>query len=163
LEEHWEILFIRYLNHHFPPIRLKSVEDLNMLSARSILEIADRLNDELLPYLVALTKKANKESDLFQKLMGNHEEVNRKLVDSFFERYMAIALEKTRMEDNLLLRYLPPDSFQDLAFLQSRERFFKAQRIEHINEFLDSHFHLKKEFGPGEQDEAWNYFWGALL
>jgi hypothetical protein len=144
-----------------PPIR--ETKDLALLSSRQMLELADQTPQELLPLLVRFLKESRGGLRLFEKLMGEHEEENRELVDRFFARYFQLVMEPTEMDDNPLLLYLDPEMFHDLALVQTRETFFKRQSILHINEFLAAHFHHARSFAPGEQDLAWNFFFSELL
>ena len=144
-----------------PPIH--EPRDLALLNTRSLLELADKLPNPLLPIFVRFLKESRGGSGLFEKLMGEHEEENRELVDRFFGRYMGMVMEPNAGDDNPLLLYLDPEMFHDLAFIQTRETFFKRQTIAHINEFLALHFEFDQAFGPGEQDRAWNFFFGELL
>lgn len=144
-----------------PPIR--SVQDLIALDSATLLSLADKLPGELLPLLVRTLKESQEGNVLFQKLMGDHDEDNRELVDRFFYRYMNLVVEDPLEEYNPLIHYLDPEMFRDIALIQSRELFFKRQSIVHINEFLSLHFQLDEEFQPGQQDEAWAFFFGELL
>lgn len=144
-----------------PPIR--SPQDLALLSSRQLLELIDKLPPELLPLVVRFLKEARGGIRLFEKLMGDHEEENRQLVDRFFQRYFELVMEPSAIDENPLLAYIDPGMFHDLAFIQTREAFFKRQQIVHINEFLAIHFEMDKPFGPGEQDLAWDFFFGELL
>jgi len=149
------------LNGGNPPLREPS--DLALLSTRQLLELGDRCPTELLPLFVRFLKESRGGPRLFDKLMGEHEEENRILVDRFFSRYMELVMEPAEVDFNPLAMYLLPEMFHDLALIQTREPFFKRQTIVHINEFLMLHFELNEGFAPGEQDQAWNFFFGELL
>jgi hypothetical protein len=64
---------------------------------------------------------------------------------------------------NPLEVYLPAHTFDDLAFVQSRQAFFLRQTIDTINEYLDGVFKRRHTFGPGEQQLAWEYFWEKVM
>ncbi len=149
------------LNGGNPPIH--NPQDLALLSSRQLLELVDRLPPELLPLLVRFLKESRGGVRLFEKLMGDHEEENRALVDRFFQRYFELVMEPSVQEENPLLAYIDPAMFHDLVFIQTREAFFKRQQIVHINEFLAIHFELDRPYLPGEQDKAWEFFFGELL
>ena len=144
-----------------PPIR--EPRDLALLSSKQILTLIDLTPPELLPLVVRFLKESRGGERLFEKLMGEHEEENRELVDKFFGRYFAMVMEPTSPEENPLLCYIDPEMFHDLAFIQTRESFFKRQSIADINEFLGIHFNLDQQFVAGEQDKAWNFFFNELL
>jgi len=144
-----------------PP--LHSPSDLALLSSRQLLELIEATPPELLPILVRFLKESRGGVRLFEKLMGDHEEDNRELVDRFFSRYYSIVTETGAAEENPLLSYMDPAMFHDLAVIQSRELFFKRQSIAHINEFLAVHMDLPRTFEVGEQDQAWEYFFRELL
>jgi len=144
-----------------PPIH--ETKDLALLSSRQLLELADQTPPELLPLLVRFLKESRGGLRLFEKLMGEHEEENRELVDRFFSRYFQLVMEPSEIEENPLLLYLDPEMFHDLALVQTREGFFKRQSIACINEFLAAHFNHANPFAPGEQDLAWNFFFSELL
>ncbi|MEO6097038.1 MAG: hypothetical protein ABIW76_15700, partial [Fibrobacteria bacterium] len=59
--------------------------------------------------------------------------------------------------------YMPTHTFDDLAFIQSRQAFFLRQTIDIINEYLNNAFRRKHGFGPGEQQLAWEYFWEKVM
>ena len=152
---------LNQLNGGDPPIR--DLQDLARLSSRQLLQLVDMTPQELLPLVVRFLKDSHGGVRLFEKLMGEHEEENRELVDRFFSRYFTLVMEPENQEENPLLFYLDPEMFHDLAFIQTREDFFKRQTILHINEFLATHFNLEKPFAPGEQDQAWSFFFTELL
>jgi hypothetical protein len=64
---------------------------------------------------------------------------------------------------NPLLAYLPPECFDDLAFIQSRQSFFLRQTIDTINEFLKTACQCPVTFDPGKQEDAWKWFWNHVL
>ena len=132
-------------------------EALAALPADEILRLADLLPDGFLPALVGMLKGGGQ--GVFEKLLGDHDEVNREASDRFFKRYMEMVLEPAELgEFNPLDAWLPPEMCQDLAFLASRQAFFLRQEIVHINAWLDAHFGLGP-FDPGAQEEAWNALW----
>jgi len=164
-EEDLEALLVALLNRLHPGMRpLRNVDDLLASPSANLLDMAQVLPDEVFLLYVQVLKR-HRRAGLFDKLMGEHEELNRGRVDAFFKRYMDLVLDPASqdVDFNPLLYYIPPDSFQDLGFVQSREAFFKRQTIAHINEYLEAHFDLPAPFGPGEQDAAWNFFFGELL
>ncbi len=142
--------------------RFQSVEDLKKMSSRELLQLAASIEDVLLPSFIQMLKKGEN-TGLFEKLMGEHELENKGLVDSFFERYMRMVMEPKSEEFNPLLAYMAPDYFGDLAFVSSRESFFKAQSMQHITEFLKEHFENIPAFHPLETDKAWDWFWFRLM
>lgn len=158
-------LLLAFLNRLRPSTApLGQVSDLVALPASALLDLALPLPDEVFLLYVQVLKQNSREG-LFAKLMGDHEESNRMRVDAFFKRYMGLVLEPAELERdfNPLIYYIPPEAFQDIGFVQSREAFFKRQTIAHINEFLQLHFENQKPFHAGEQDLAWNFFFGELL
>ena len=164
-EEELARLLLALLNQLRPKARpLVAVEDLTALPAAELLDLSKALPDEIFLLYVQVLKH-HRSGGLFAKLMGDHEEENRVRVDEFFKRYMGLVLEpaETVADFNPLLYYIPPEGFQDLGFIQSREAFFKRQTMAHINEFLDVHFDLPTPFHPEEQDKAWNFFFAELL
>jgi hypothetical protein len=64
---------------------------------------------------------------------------------------------------NPLEVYMPSHTFDDLAFVQSRQAFFLRQTIETINEYLDNAFKSKHTFASGDQQLAWEYFWEKVM
>ena len=158
-----ERIFLQYLTKLYGKKKFKTGMDLNYLDSGEILDLADKMPDELLPLFVQALKSGEKDGAPFQKLMGDHEENNRVKVDRFFNRYMKLILGENDKIFNPLIAFIPPESFHDLAFIQSREVFFKSQTIDTINEFLSTHFNLKTSFQPTEQENAWRYFWKELL
>lgn len=137
--------------------------DFSQLSSEELLSLAQALPDVLLPIFMRVLKESKGGAELFLKLMGEHDEAYRPLVDSFFQRYMNLALEDSFIAYNPLVVYLDPQLFNDIALVQTREAFFKRQTIATINEFLRLNFHLAQDFSPGEQDRAWNYFFGKII
>jgi hypothetical protein len=144
---------------------IRRLRDLEAMDSRSLLELSQQVEDQFLGLFVQLLKSSKSKSALFQKLMGSHEEENRRLVDSFFSRYMkhVIQEEKGFSYFNPLIIYLPKETFGDLAFVQSRQKFFLRQRIETINEYLMDVFGEDPAFKPGEQEKSWFWFWNKLL
>lgn len=163
--EELDKLLLRYLDSLRPGMApLGGIGELSALPSRELLDLALRLPDEVFLLYVQVLKRQGSEG-LFTKLMGEHEEENRSRVDAFFKRYMGLVLEPAESipDYNPLLYYIPAESFQDLGFVQSREPFFKRQTIAHINEFLATHFAEAPVYAPGEQENAWNFFFGELL
>ena len=96
--------------------------------------------------------------------MGEHEEENRDAVDRFFNRYMNLVLneEVATPSYNPLEVYMPPNTFEDLVFVQSRQSFFMRQTIETINDYLEKVIDLEEGFKVGEQEKAWSHFWSSI-
>ncbi len=117
----------------------------------------------MLPLYVNILKRVDNNSSLFHKLMGDHDVENAELVDSFFSRYKSTVLSWEGDDFNPLLVYLPETSFSDLAFIASREDFFKRQTIVHINEFLHLRFKCKVDFNALNHEDAWSFFWEKIM
>ncbi len=150
---------------HFSQIvgmELLTVKDLAELPSKTLLVLGCKLEEELLPHYVQMLKEMELGESIFHKLMGEHEEENRELVDRFFERYMNVVMEPKLDDYNPLLAHLPADHFHDLAFIQSREVYFKSQTIQIIVEFLGHHFHEVPPFEIADQNSAWNWFWNEI-
>ena len=143
---------------------IRSLDDLEQLSAGEFLAIMEKADDKMLGVVVQYLKSSPKGRDFFDKLMGSHEEENRQLVDSFFQRYMDLVIpdEKEISYYNPLLVYLPPQVFDDLAFVQSRQNFFMRQTIDTINEYFYQIFNEETQFKVDEQERAWAYFWEQI-
>jgi hypothetical protein len=143
---------------------IRDADTLFNLDAAELLRIIDRMDDRVLPILVQLFKSSDSGVDLFHKLMGNHEEDNRILVNRFFERYMSVILSDDSISRyfNPLAVYLPQETWCDLGFLQSRQHFFLRQTIQCINEFFDQMFDAPPIFEVGQQEDAWNWFWSKV-
>jgi len=137
--------------------------DLEKMDTTAFLKLADTIAPELLPWLVHLLKTSKQ--NLFSKLMGDHEPENKNLVDRFFNKYQQQILsnEHLHKDFNPLLTYLPPETFDDLGFVQSRQLFFERQRSDVINEYLNNLFAVSVNFKPGESHQAWIYFWNLLV
>src|SRR5690606_20299536 len=102
--------------------RLRTLEDLAALSSRELLQIAARVEESALGLFIQLLKCCGNGQALFERLMGDHEEDNRPLVDAFFERYRRSVLAPEGPGDfNPLETYLPAYALDDLAFVQSRQ------------------------------------------
>lgn len=144
-------------------VELRNLDEFADLESRTLLELLDKCPDPLLPILIRILRESPHSTGVFQKLMGEHEEENRPLVDRFFQRYMNMMVEDADQDYNPLLAYLDPTIFQDIALIQTRENFFKAQTMVHIQEFLETHFEGVPQFEVGEQDHAWNFFFQELL
>lgn len=139
---------------------IPSRDALASLPSGELLLLADRLPDGFLPALVGLLKGVGPHG--FEKLLGDHEEVNRELSDRFFERYRMTVLEPVQThEDNPLEIWLPCEVCHDLAYLTTRQAFFLRQEIRHINAWLERHFKIGP-FPPAGQEDAWNALWTHL-
>jgi hypothetical protein len=165
LSEDYEKMMLIYLSGLTDGPGFHKSEDLNRLSSRELLNLSEKVDDSALGLFVQILKSSQSGERLFEKLMGDHEEENRKLVDAFFSRYLNVVLSGVLEGDsfNPLEVYIPSHTFDDLAFIQSRQAFFLRQTIETINEYLDSAFHRKHSFSVGEQQLAWEYFWGKVM
>ncbi len=165
LDQETKDLLLNYLSMVNRNRTFRTAEDLNQLSSNDLLSILCEVNDDALPFFVNLIKEADSKGELFQKLMGDHDEENSSLSEEFFTRYMGMVMqdESALTDFNALVYYLPEETFGDLAFIQSRQEFFVSQSIDNINEFLVAHFNLEKVFEYGEQDRAWEYFWSQIL
>ncbi len=164
-------MMLAYLSGLRKGARLRSLEDLAGLSSRELLLLARKVDEAALGLFIQLLKDSgpgNSGTPLFQKLMGDHEEENRLLVDEFFDRYFKSVLSgaSTPAAFNPLETYLPCHALEDLAFVQSRQPFFLRQTIDAINEYLDGLRGLegdKHAFKAGEQEQAWAYFWEKVV
>jgi len=145
--------------------KIVSMEDLQKIPASQFLDITEKLPDQLLALLFQVIKGRDTSRTFFDKLMGDHETENRFKVDQFFSRYMKLLVpdETVVFNGNPLFFYLPAETFTDLAFVQSRQNFFLRQTIDTINEYLQKHCNCTHQFSPGEQEEAWQWFWQYLL
>lgn len=148
---------------HFGRLLGRPIADrdaLAALPASEILRLADLLPDGFLPALVGMLKGGG--AGVFQKLLGDHDEVHREASERFFRRYMEMVLEPPELEDfNPLEAWLPPEVCQDLALLASRQAFFLRQRIAHINDWMGANFGLGP-FAADDQEGAWNALWNKL-
>ncbi|MEO7427117.1 MAG: hypothetical protein ABI036_18155 [Fibrobacteria bacterium] len=165
LSEDYEKMMLIYLSGLVDGAGFRKIEDLNRLGSRELLQLSQKVDDSALGLFVQLLKSSESGERLFEKLMGDHEEENRTLVDAFFTRYLKVVLSSVQEGENFnpLEVYLPTHTFDDLAFLQSRQGFFLRQTIDTINEYLNGAFPGKHHFGPGEQQAAWEYFWGKIM
>lgn len=175
LSEDYEKMMLIYLSGLVDGPGFRKSEDLNRLSSRELLLLSQKVDDSALGLFVQLLKGSpagergeggrNDGERLFEKLMGDHEEENRELVDAFFSRYLKVVLSSVQEGEhfNPLEVYLPSHTFDDLAFVQSRQAFFLRQTIDTINEYLDEVFKRKHSFGPGDQQLAWEYFWEKVM
>jgi len=166
-DEHRDMM-LAYLSGLRRGARLRTLDDLAALSARELLLLARKVDEAALGLFIQLLKTAGDGGALFAKLMGDHEEDNRPLVDDFFKRYYhsVLAVQEGAPPYNPLEVYLPAHSLDDLAFVQSRQAFFLRQTCGTINEYLDTVF--PRQSGPhafpaGEQDKAWAYFWDKVI
>jgi hypothetical protein len=167
LNEEHERLMLAYLSGLMEDKTLHSAEDLCAMETRDLLHLAQRVDDSALGLFVQILKTTGQGGRLFERLMGDHEEENRAMVDAFFNRYLRAVLSDAQegRDFNPLEVYLPPSAFDDLAFVQTRQAFFLRQTIGTINAYLDLIFSDNKGhlFLPDEQEKAWNYFWGKVL
>lgn len=165
LSEEHQNMMLAYLSGLRRGPRLRSLEDLAALSPRELLQLARRVDEAALGLFIQVLKCTGRGETLFAKLMGDHEEDNRPLVDEFFARYYrsVLALPPIPRQFNPLELYLPPNSLDDLAFVQSRQAFFLRQTCAVINEYLDLLFGGKHAFPAGEQEKAWTYFWDKVM
>jgi hypothetical protein len=165
LSEDYEKMMLVYLSGLMEGPGFHKPEDLNRLSSRDLLLLAVQVDDSALGLFVQLLKSSQAGERLFEKLMGDHEEENRQLVDAFFSRYFNVVLSGVQEGEhfNPLEAYIPAHTFDDLAFIQSRQAFFLRQTIETINEYLNSVFPHRHNFSVGEQQLAWEYFWGKIM
>jgi hypothetical protein len=165
LSEDYEKMMLIYLSGLTEGTGFRKSEDLNRLSSRELLLLSQKVDDSALGLFVQLLKSSESGERLFEKLMGDHEEENRQLVDAFFTRYYNVVLSSVQEGEhfNPLEVYMPSHTFDDLAFIQSRQAFFLRQTIETINEYLDNAFRRKHTFSVGEQQLAWEYFWGKVM
>lgn len=165
LSEDYEKMMLIYLSGLTDGPGFRKSEDLNRLTSNELLRLSQKVDDSALGLFVQLLKSSQSGERLFEKLMGDHEEENRQLVDAFFSRYLKVVLSSVQEGEhfNPLEAYMPVHTFDDLAFVQSRQAFFLRQTIETINEYLDNSFHRKHDFSVGEQQLAWAYFWGKVM
>lgn len=165
LSEDYEKMMLIYLSGLVDGPGFRKTEDLNRLSSHELLRLSQKVDDSALGLFVQLLKGGQSGERLFEKLMGDHEEENRELVDAFFSRYLKVVLSSVQEGEhfNPLEVYLPGHTFDDLAFVQSRQAFFLRQTIDTINEYLNGVFKRKHTFGPGDQQLAWEYFWEKVM
>lgn len=165
LSEDYEKMMLIYLSGLVDGPGFRKTEDLNRLSSHELLQLSAKVDDSALGLFVQLLKGGQSGERLFEKLMGDHEEENRELVDAFFSRYLKVVLSSVQEGEhfNPLEVYLPSHTFDDLAFVQSRQAFFLRQTIDTINEYLNGVFKRKHAFGPGDQQLAWEYFWEKVM
>ena len=142
---------------------IRSSQDIIDLSSKDILTLFSNLPDVLLPIFVSYVKSLGEGSEVFYKLMGDHEEDNRDLVDQFFNRYMNSVINNDEEDINPLLTYLSKESLADLGFVQSRQNFFMGQSIDHINEFIEKMFGYNPNLGLGEQEKGWEILWNEVM
>ncbi|MBW8889207.1 MAG: hypothetical protein JF616_15745 [Fibrobacteres bacterium] len=165
LSEDYEKMMLIYLSGLVDGPGFRKTEDLNRLSSHELLQLSQKVDDSALGLFVQLLKGGQSGERLFEKLMGDHEEENRGLVDAFFSRYLKVVLSSVQEGEhfNPLEVYLPGHTFDDLAFVQSRQAFFLRQTIDTINEYLNGVFKRKHAFAPGDQQLAWEYFWEKVM
>ncbi|MDQ3001171.1 MAG: hypothetical protein M3Y08_07915 [Fibrobacterota bacterium] len=165
LSEDYEKMMLIYLSGLVDGPGFRKSEDLNRLTSHELLQLSQKVDNSALGLFVQLLKSSQSGDRLFEKLMGDHEEENRELVDAFFLRYLKVVLSSVQEGEtfNPLEVYMPIHTFDDLAFIQSRQVFFLRQTIDTINEYLDQAFRRKHNFAPGEQQLAWEYFWEKVM
>jgi hypothetical protein len=163
-------MMLAYLSGLRRGARLRTLEDLAALAPRELLLLARKIDEAALGLFIQLLKCSGRGETLFDKLMGDHEEDNRPLVDEFFERYhkSVLAVPEGGQSFNPLEVYLPAHALVDLAFVQSRQAFFLRQTCAVINEYLDGLFtcpgpEARHAFPAGEQEKAWAYFWEKVM
>jgi hypothetical protein len=145
-----------------------SIDDLLAEGAEGFLDLTEKIPDDVLPIFISMFKSSLRGRAFFHTLTGDLDEQTahrRKRVKAFLKRYMGLILaqEDANTYFNPLLAYLPPECFDDLAFIQSRQSFFLRQTVDTINEFLRTACRCPATFGPGQQEEAWKWFWNYLL
>lgn len=162
LDEESRRVVLDFLGYHLG-YKVEQVSDLEKLSAADLLALLGRVKSAALPYVLQLLKEAPSSAGLFQKLMGDHDPELWPLAQAFFERYQTVMMEEVLEDYNALLIYLPQESWNDLAFLQSREVFFLRQTMADIIDFLDCYFKDIPDFMPGEEKQAWNWFFNRVV
>jgi hypothetical protein len=169
LSEEHQNMMLAYLSGLRRGARLRTLDDLAALPPRELLQLAHRVDEAALGLFLQLLKSSGRGESLFEKLMGDHEEDNRPLVDEFFARYFksVLAVPEGVTPFNPLEVYLPAHTLDDLAFVQSRQAFFLRQTAAVINAYLDGLFPQpgggKHAFPAGEQEKAWTYFWDKVM
>jgi len=166
LSEEHQNMMLAYLSGLRRGARLRTLDDLGALSPRELLLLARKVDEAALGLFLQLLKTTGRGETLFAKLMGDHEEDNRPLVDEFFARYYqsVIGVSESAPPFNPLGVYLPPHSLVDLAFVQSRQAFFLRQTCAVINDYLDDLYPEETHaFAAGEQEQAWGYFWNKVM
>jgi len=165
LNEEHERMMLTYLSSLSRGKPFHTAKDLAALPPRELLLLAGRVDDTALGLFVQLLKGCGEGSNLFEKLMGDHEEENRPLVDNFFNRYMngVLSSVEENAQFNPLCIYMHAQTLDDLAFVQSRQAFFLRQTADTINEYLDEIFSGKHAFTNGEEEQAWQYFWQKVM
>lgn len=161
-----EQLFFQYLSSLLPENhQVKSTDDLSRLSTKELLELANQVQEGALGFFVQVLKSTQSGNLVFEKLMGEHEVENKELVDSFFNRYMQEMMkdEEEMEEINPLVYYMPHEYLDDMAFLASREAFFKSQTIQCINEYLWIITGKEFQFDSHQHQEAWQMLWQWVL
>jgi hypothetical protein len=161
-----EQLFFQYLSSlvpQQPPVH--STDDLASLSTKQLLELANQVQEGALGFFVQVLKSSQSGIQVFDKLMGEHNEENSALVDGFFKRYMNEVMrdEEEMKEVNPLVYYMPQEYLDDLAFLTSRESFFKSQTQQSINEYLWIITGKEYNFQADQQNDAWQTLWSWVL
>lgn len=165
LNEEHERMMLVYLSGLLRDKVLRSIEDLAAMESRELLLLAAQVDDAALGLFVQMLKSTGHGARLFERLMGEHEEENRPLVDAFFNRYLQTVLSGAdeSKDYNPLEIYLPATALDDLAFVQTRQAFFLRQTAETINEYLSALFGGEHDYQAGEQEIAWDYFWDKVI
>lgn len=161
--EKYQKIFLNYLSNLSEFRNFENIKDLAQIPSRELLELAANLDDSMMGLFLQMLKSSGQGQQLFQKLMGEHDEENRILVDSFFERYMSTTLADGELNYyNPLSIYLPRKVLDDLVFVQSRRPFFLRQAIATINEYFQQMFGGGPGFAADEQRAAWSWFWDKV-
>jgi hypothetical protein len=166
LNEEHERMMLAYLSSLLTGGKiLRSSADLCAMNTHELLVLAEKVDDSALGLFVQMLKATGEGARLFEKLMGEHEEENRPLVDAFFTRYLNVVLSGVEegRDYNPLEVYMPLSVLDDLVFIQSRQAFFMRQTIETINDYLNEIFGGAHHFQVGEQEQAWSFFWDKVL
>ncbi len=165
LNEEHESMMLSYLSGLMSGKTLLTREDLTTMESHELLLLAAKVDDAALGLFVQMLKSTGQGARLFERLMGDHEEENRPLVDAFFNRYLQLVLSGSdeSKDYNPLEIYLPATALDDLAFVQTRQAFFLRQTADTINEYLSALFGGDHDFRPGEQEKAWNFFWDKVV
>jgi hypothetical protein len=158
-------VILNYLSTVHGRRALRSIDDLLAVGTGGFLDLTEKIPDDVLPFFVSLFKSSLRGKEFFHRLTGDLDESTGKKARAFLKRYMDLILsqEDTNTNFNPLVVYLPPETFDDLAFIQSRQSFFLRQTIDTINEFLWTACQCPATFDPGQQEEAWKWFWNYLL
>ena len=155
---------LSYLSLISPRNKISGLEQLEQMDTREFLQLLQKTDDQVLGLVILYLKSSARGREFFEKLMGEHEEENRQLVDSFFDRYMKLVIpdEEDLKYANPLITYLPAEVLDDLAFVESRRSFFLRQTIDTINEYFFEVLKEDTDFKAGEQEQAWLHFWESV-